>query len=401
MKNLFLSLFACLALLFFTSGIKTAVAQTTACNPDGGFENYPLGEQDSSYNFDGWTFLQGAPDSTIFFVVDDSVHSGGRSLMVGLLSVDATSKDWTVQVVNEPILVDTVAATYVFSVWAKCDPPGAKVNFTIGIPVTYTERYRMGSATIPETWKRFSAFFNTVNGDDSLRVPIHFGLPANSAFAPVAFWLDDLTIAKVPVDTVVPDTPVLASPSDGAASQNPKITLKWNANTRPCIFHVQVATNDAFSTPQLVFNDSTVIDTTIQLDLAANAQYYWRVQALDSKGKSAYSSAASFITGATGIKSLGGLPASYALSQNYPNPFNPSTTIRYDLPKNAYVRIVVYDVLGRVVATLADGVQTASRYALEWSPSGLSSGIYFCRIQARSVDGSGNFASVRKLVYMK
>ncbi|HUI29375.1 MAG TPA: T9SS type A sorting domain-containing protein [Candidatus Acidoferrales bacterium] len=401
MKNLFLSLFACLALVFFTSGVKTAMAQTTPSNPDGGFEDYPLGEQDSSYTFDGWTLLQGAPDSTIFLIVDDSVHSGSHSLMVGLLSVDATSKDWDVQVVNEPIKVDTIAATYVYSVWAKADPPGAVVNFTVGVPVTYNERYRMGSAVVTDSWRRYSSTFNTVKGDTSLRAPIHFGLPANSAYAPVAFWIDDLTIAKVPVDTIAPDAPVLASPNDGAVGQNPKITLTWNTNSRPCVFHVQVATNQTFSTPQLVFNDSTVIDTTIQLSLATNTQYYWRVQAYDTKGRSSYSAAISFTTGVTGVKSLGGLPASYALSQNFPNPFNPSTTIRYSVPKNSYVRVAIYDLLGREVTSLVNGVQHASEYSVQWNPSGLSSGIYFCRIQAASMDGSGNFTSVKKLVYMK
>jgi hypothetical protein len=94
-------------------------------------------------------------------------------------------------------------------------------------------------------------------------------------------------------------------------------------------------------------------------------------------------------------------PTAFALYQNYPNPFNPSTVIRYDLPKNAYVKVMIYDILGRVVANLVDGVQTASQHSVQWNPNGLSSGIYFCRIQAHSQDGTSNFASVKKLLYMK
>jgi hypothetical protein len=97
----------------------------------------------------------------------------------------------------------------------------------------------------------------------------------------------------------------------------------------------------------------------------------------------------------------GTIPTAYALNQNYPNPFNPSTTISYDLPKNSQVSVTIYDILGRAVATLVDGVQPASSYSVQWNPSGLSSGVYFYRIQAQSLDGSGNFVAVKKLVLMK
>jgi hypothetical protein len=97
----------------------------------------------------------------------------------------------------------------------------------------------------------------------------------------------------------------------------------------------------------------------------------------------------------------GTVPTEYALSQNYPNPFNPSTTISYDIPKSSQVSVKIYDMLGRLVATLVDGVQSPSGYRVEWNPSGLSSGVYFYRIQAQSLDGSGDFVAVKKLVFMK
>jgi hypothetical protein len=95
------------------------------------------------------------------------------------------------------------------------------------------------------------------------------------------------------------------------------------------------------------------------------------------------------------------IPKEFALNQNYPNPFNPSTTIQYDLPKASFVKLYVYDVLGRVVANLADGIQSANSYTVQWNASNLSSGIYFYRIDARSQDGSKDFTSVRKLVLLK
>jgi hypothetical protein len=95
------------------------------------------------------------------------------------------------------------------------------------------------------------------------------------------------------------------------------------------------------------------------------------------------------------------VPAEFGLSQNYPNPFNPSTTISYDVAKAAHVTIRIYDVLGRMVAQLVDGLQNPSRYTVQWNPAGLSSGTYIYKLDARNADGSGNFSSVKKLVYMK
>jgi hypothetical protein len=151
--------------------------------------------------------------------------------------------------------------------------------------------------------------------------------------------------------------------------------------------------------------DTTVTDTSLVLSnpLAATTRYYWKVSAVNLNGASAYSSPSVFTTGTglVGIDHTTEIPREFALLQNYPNPFNPSTTISYDVPKEAYVKITIYDMLGRVVANLVDELQSANRYTLEWNPSHLSSGIYFYRFEARSQDGSGNFSAVKKLLYMK
>ncbi|HTY36345.1 MAG TPA: T9SS type A sorting domain-containing protein [Bacteroidota bacterium] len=110
----------------------------------------------------------------------------------------------------------------------------------------------------------------------------------------------------------------------------------------------------------------------------------------------------SALMGTTAVQELGGsVPMSFTLHQNYPNPFNPSTTIRYDVAKPAYVTIRIYDVLGRMVSQLVDGVQSPSAYSVQWNPAGLSSGTYLCRIEALNQDGSGKFTAVSKLLYMK
>ncbi len=89
------------------------------------------------------------------------------------------------------------------------------------------------------------------------------------------------------------------------------------------------------------------------------------------------------------------LPGAYALGQNYPNPFNPATTIGYTIAKEGNVHLAVYDVLGRLVATLADGVQAAGPHTVGFDGSRLSSGVYYYTLKA------GEFTATRSLVLMK
>ncbi len=100
--------------------------------------------------------------------------------------------------------------------------------------------------------------------------------------------------------------------------------------------------------------------------------------------------------GPIGVRAgVSGVPAVYALRQNYPNPFNPATKIAYDLPENAAVKLTVYDLLGRQVAVLADGVEDAGVHSIVFDATGFPSGIYFYRLEA------GAFTDTKKLVIMK
>ncbi|MGE5313698.1 MAG: T9SS type A sorting domain-containing protein [Acidobacteriota bacterium] len=96
-------------------------------------------------------------------------------------------------------------------------------------------------------------------------------------------------------------------------------------------------------------------------------------------------------------------PKSFALLQNYPNPFNPSTTIGFALASCQYVRLRVYDVLGRAVGVLEEGVLDAGTYRFTYDASELPSGIYFYQLEAFDASGSGKrvFAETRKLIVQK
>jgi len=200
-----------------------------------------------------------------------------------------------------------------------------------------------------------------------------------------------------------PGVPSAVLPASAATSVNRLTRFVWNAVLNATKYRLQVATDNAFAS---VVRDTVVpLDTTAILlsPLASQSDYYWRINAQNLGGASAYSSARLFSTGTLLAidEPRGGVPKEYALLQNYPNPFNPSTTISYDVPKAAYVKVVIYDVLGRVVATLVDGVQPANKYTVVWNASNVSTGVYFYRMTARNSDGSGDFNAVKKLLLMK
>ncbi len=102
-----------------------------------------------------------------------------------------------------------------------------------------------------------------------------------------------------------------------------------------------------------------------------------------------------------------GSTLSFSLMQNYPNPFNTGSTIVYDVPGTVSrsaaasgVRLRVYDILGRIVATLVDAKQTPGEYSVRFDGSARASGVYFFRVEIQP-PGSGTLTAVRKMILMK
>jgi type IX secretion system substrate protein/Kelch motif protein len=89
------------------------------------------------------------------------------------------------------------------------------------------------------------------------------------------------------------------------------------------------------------------------------------------------------------------IPENYSLSQNYPNPFNPTTNISYNVPKGSYVKLIVYDWVGREVTFLVNEYSKAGTYDIEFDGSNLSSGVYFYRIE------TGGFNDTKKMILIK
>ncbi len=90
-----------------------------------------------------------------------------------------------------------------------------------------------------------------------------------------------------------------------------------------------------------------------------------------------------------------GLPASTSLLQNYPNPFNPSTTIKFALAQPGQTTLRIFDVLGKEVATLVNEMKIGGQHSVEWTPTNLSSGLYYYRLE------SGGYVAMKKFLLLK
>ena len=88
-------------------------------------------------------------------------------------------------------------------------------------------------------------------------------------------------------------------------------------------------------------------------------------------------------------------PVDFVLRQNNPNPFNASTIIKYELPRQSQVSIAVYDILGRRITTLQDGLQPAGYHQALWRAEDVASGVYFYKLQA------GDYSESKKMVLVK
>ena len=94
------------------------------------------------------------------------------------------------------------------------------------------------------------------------------------------------------------------------------------------------------------------------------------------------------------------IPNEYALHQNFPNPFNPTTTIRYDLPNEEDVSIIIFDVTGRNIRSLINQNQSAGYHRIQWDAKNdlgepVSAGMYIYILYA------GDHRSVKKMVLLK
>ncbi|HPI36658.1 MAG TPA: T9SS type A sorting domain-containing protein [Ignavibacteriaceae bacterium] len=161
-----------------------------------------------------------------------------------------------------------------------------------------------------------------------------------------------------------------------------EITLNWSTatETNNAYFEIERSINNVVFVPlaKVTGNGTTtsIHSYSYSEKLDKPGSYYYRLKQVDFNGDFTYSNT---------IEVTIGLPEEYSLSQNYPNPFNPATTIKYTIPSNvnsglSNVKIVVFDMLGKVVTELVNEFKEPGTYEVTLDASQLTSGVYFYRL---------------------
>ena len=105
-----------------------------------------------------------------------------------------------------------------------------------------------------------------------------------------------------------------------------------------------------------------------------------------------------------GISGITSTSKGFHLNQNYPNPFNPSTNIKYQISRNGFVNLKVYDITGREISTLVNSVQKAGEYVVKFSSENylLSSGVYYYKLSVQdNISPTGYYSDVKKMILIK
>jgi endo-1,4-beta-D-glucanase Y len=189
----------------------------------------------------------------------------------------------------------------------------------------------------------------------------------------------------------VPTPVALVAPANNALIGADTVLLVWRQSYPEVVrYWLELATDSIFTNPTV---DSTMVDTSRTLrQLTIGRRYWWRVRAMNEAGWGPFGEVRAFRIVLTEAAGLAEKPREFELAQNYPNPSNPTSTIRYGLPHAAFVSLIVYDGLGREVATLVASRQEAGYHHVVFDGDGLASGVYYYRMRA------GNFVATRKLV---
>ncbi|MFL2989924.1 MAG: choice-of-anchor J domain-containing protein [Candidatus Neomarinimicrobiota bacterium] len=194
-------------------------------------------------------------------------------------------------------------------------------------------------------------------------------------------------------------------PENNAEGLGTSIDFVWNKTIDPDpldeVTYQLIYGTDWQDSSTYVYSDITT-DTSTSVLLDDNIQYYWIVVARDADGfiVGSNNDTPNMVTVGTLSLDNNTVPTVFALHQNYPNPFNPTTKISYDLPKNEFVSISIYNVMGRKMKSLINAMQEAGYRSLTWNATddlgqSVSAGMYIYTIQA------GEFRQTRKMVLLK
>lgn len=213
------------------------------------------------------------------------------------------------------------------------------------------------------------------------------------------FWTD-----------LIPQAPIgfaLINPSNNTTGLSTTPVFLWEHAIDPdpldfVTYTIQIARDSSFSDMALEATDVYHVGLELELSnqLEQDSEYWWKVIATDTDSLSTESEIFKFTVGYVSVAETMALPTGYILQQNFPNPFNPSTTLRYGIPEEAKVSLIIYDIRGNTVKIYASKSQPAGWYTMQWNGishdgTPVGTGVYFARLQA------GDFSKTIKMVYLR
>ena len=207
-----------------------------------------------------------------------------------------------------------------------------------------------------------------------------------------SIWFASYPDSGYSVDNIAPGVPV-GFRVDHDYTDGP--SLIWSVSSDEDFQYFRVYRGDS---EEFEIGPETLVHETAEtnwLDSEGGPSHFYQLTALDHAGNE---SDPALPYQVTGVES--NLPTAFELRQNLPNPFNPTTTIYFELPRSGAVRLEIYDVTGRLVTTLLEGVLDAGRHEAVWRAGdeggkALGSGLYFYRLSA-----SGE-TETRKMLLLK
>ena len=204
-------------------------------------------------------------------------------------------------------------------------------------------------------------------------------------------------------DNQSPSSPSNPFPPNASSDQDTvSLQLSWSASHplgHALKYNVFVcALIDSQEAAFIPIANQLTTDSYTLTGLRGGTHYLWTVVATDGQSISQgpiWNFSTIGLSTAIDNKVFGSLPEQYELSQNYPNPFNPMTTIEFSIPKQSFVELIIYDMLGIQVAVLVKQQLSAGNYRTQWIPSENASGVFFYQLQA------GAFIETKKIILLR
>jgi hypothetical protein len=349
---------------------------TPAIGGGGGVTSQILRNNDFESGTQEWSFYTGGVGS---FVTTTPAFSGSAAARVSI----TTTAD-NIQLYQQGVSLE--ANTIYRLTFAGYSSSGRDVAVSLLQQTSPFTNYGLQTRIVPLStgWRTYSIYMKTKSFSGTItdaRLQFWF---TGLAQAGDQYWLDALQLLKSSAPPL-PTAPAFLLPAAGATDQSSSLMINWTGSEGADGYHVQLAKDPSFSS---LVSDSVVIDTVLQVgQLEKNTRYYRRVSATNISGTGPYTSPSFFTTGSGQPEPAKreGLPMEIQLDQNFPNPFNPATVIRYRLPAQTHVSLIVYNTLGAQVAVLVDSEQPEGEHSVPFDGAGMPTGAYFCRLHANGV----------------